>query len=152
MNRRSVLASVLALAACTGVPTETQVQTTAALVTAGVDAVAASVLATPGLASTTATEINSAVATVNAANQTIQQATTTVPTDAQAIVSAVKIAAPMLLAQLDPKSKSPEAMAANAAMALLPTILAAAGVASASGKPTMDPAQATLILKGYTGK
>src|SRR6202161_776442 len=122
MNRRSVLASVLALAACAGTPTETQVQTTAALVTAGVDAVAASVLATSGLASATATQINSAVATVNAANQTIQQATATVPTNAQAIVSAVKIAAPMLLAKLDPKSA--EAMAANAAMALLPTILA----------------------------
>jgi hypothetical protein len=156
MLRRTALAvsAIALLAGCgvTATPTQTQLQTTAALVAAGVDAVAASVLATPNLSATTAAQINGAVTTVNAANQVIQQATTAAPTSAQQIVAAVKIAAPLLLATLN--ASSPEAVAINAALALLPTILAAAGVAAAAPAPgkTMDPAEAMLVLKGYTGK
>lgn len=160
MNRRSAIASLFAIGALAGCQTganpQTQLQTTSALVTAGVAAVAASVLATPHLAPDTAAKINQAVATVNAANQVIQGATATTGTAAQQIAAAVKYAAPILLAMLSPQSA--EAIALNAALALLPTILAAAGVPPApaaalapTGK-TMDPAQAVLILKGYTGK
>jgi hypothetical protein len=159
MNRRAMLTGTSALAlltACqTGASTQTQLQTDAALVTAGVAAVAVSVLATPNLAPETKDKINQAVATVNAANQVIQQATQTVGTNAQQLVVAIKIAAPLILAVLAPTSA--EAIAINAALSLLPTILAAAGLppspaaAMAPGK-AMDPAQAVLVLKGYTGK
>ena len=153
IRRRILLAAPLAMAACqSAVPPLTQLQTTSALVTAGVSAVAASVLSTPNLAPATSDKIKAALATVNAANQAIQGATVTTASNAQEIVAAVKIAVPLLLARLDPQS--PEAIALNAAMALLPTVLAAAGVTATSAGPAagMDPVRARLILQGYVGK
>lgn len=156
MNRRTILTALpaLALIACQpGATPQTQLQTTAALVTAGVAAVAISVLATPNLAPDTAAKINSAVASVNAANGVIQGATATPGTAAQQIVVAVRLAAPLLLGVLN--ASSPEAIAIQAALALLPTILAAAGVPpvqAMAGPAGMEPAEAALILKGYTRK
>lgn len=152
-----ILALTIALAACqTGTNARTQLQTDSALVTAGVAAVAASVLATPSLAPDTAAKIGNAVATVNAANQVIQGATQTTGTNAQALVVAIKMAAPMILAMLNPTSA--EAIAINAALSLLPTIMTAAGVpatpmaAMLAADKRMDEAQAVLILKGYVAR
>src|SRR5579859_1868440 len=159
MNRRTLLASsaFLVLVGCqNGTTPQTQLKANAALVTAGVAAVAASVLATPNLAPNTAAKINGALATVVAANNVIQQATVMPTGNApQQLVVAIKVAAPILLAMLVPTSS--EAIALNAALALLPTILALAGVppapaATMAAKKMMDPAQAVLILRGYTNK
>ena len=161
IQRRTLLATTpaLLLVACQqGTSTKTQLQTIAGLATAGIDAVGASVLATPGLAADTASKINAAVATVNSANAVIQGATATVGANAQQIVSAIRMAAPLLLANVNASSN--EAIAINAAVALLPTILAAAGApapaptaAMAHGAPVaMKAEDATRFLHSYTGK
>ena len=160
MNRRRLLATtgILALlAACsTGAPTLTQLQTDAALVTAGAAAVAVSVEATPNLDPAVRAKIDSAMATVNAANGVIQQSTQTPGTAAQQFVVAVRVAAPLLLATLNPSS--PEAIAVNAALALLPTILTAAGVPAAPvpaarlGMGAEEAAEARLVIHGYIHK
>jgi len=160
MNRRSAIVGIFALGALAGCQNgttpQTQLKANAALVTAGVAAVAASVLATPNLAQDTKDKINNALATVVATNNVIQQATV-MPTGnaAQQLVVAIKVAAPILLAMLVPTSS--DAIALNAALALLPTILTLAGVppapaAAMATKKMMDPATASLVLHGYTGK
>lgn len=160
MNRRTLLSAIpaLALAACQpGASTQTQLQTIAGLATAGVDAVAASVLSTPGLAATTAAKITAAQATVDAANAAIQKAPTTLPSNAQALALAIQVAKPLLLGAVQPGSDA--AIGINAAFALVPTILAAAGVpvppqtaAMAPGTVAMTADQATAFLHQWTGK
>jgi len=158
MNRRSALASVsllaLTLAGCQpGATPQQQLQADAALVTAGVAAVAVSVEATPNLDPATKTKIDNALATVVAANGIIQQSTAVPGTAAQQLIAAIRVAAPILLGLLNPASA--EAIAINAALALLPTILAAAGVTVApapAAKLTMNPATARMVLNKYVHK
>jgi hypothetical protein len=150
-----VMGALLLLGACQSNQTpQAQLQTNAALVTAAVAAVAVSVLSTPNLDPATADKIRSAVATVNAANDLVQKGSVPTGSGAQKIVAAIRAAAPVLLAVLS--ASSPEAIAINAALALLPTILTMAGVpqtpTAAQAPGAMGPAAAAIYLHGYTGR
>jgi hypothetical protein len=155
MNRRELLASTALcsipalLAACSQPITMTQVQTDANLIAAGVSAVAPAILADPKLAPADAATIRSAVAVIQQANSVIQGTTVTPSGSVQQIVAAIRLLAPVALVALD--ASSPQAIAINAAVALLPVLLQAAGMppaAMASAHPSMSAAEARMVLKG----
>ena len=156
MNRRFLLATpaLLALGACgTNANPKTQLQTIAGLATAGIDAVSASVLTKPDLAPDKVAKIMEAQASADAANAAIQKSATTDAANAQALAVAIQIAKAVLLGFVPAGSDA--AMALAAAFALVPTLLAAAGVTAtpmARLKPEMSPEEAIQRLHRYTGK
>lgn len=142
---------LISLPACTpGATTQTQVQLDAGLITAGITAVAPAILADPKLSPADAATIRSAVATVQAANAVVQGATAATGGPVQQIAAAVRLLAPLVVSG-DPSS--PQVIAVNAAVALLPVLLQAAGLppaAMATMRPGMPAAEARMVLKGIS--
>ena len=130
------------LSAC-GTPTS-QVQTYADLITAGVVAFAPAlrVKASP----TQRSQIDVAVVAIQRADTALATATgQQAVLNVQSIVASVQAIAPIAIELLPPGSA--EALAASAAVSLLPAILRAAGVGATIGAPPMDEGRATAVLR-----
>lgn len=153
MNRRTVTASLIFatpayLAACSGKVTPSQLVTDADLVTSGVDLFAP--IARLNASPADQANIDRAVEAVHAADKAIQTAAGADTTlSVRSLQAGVMALVPLALSYL-PKDSS-YALAAQAALALLPAILRAAGLASApmaAKTPGMSEAQARLVLRG----
>lgn len=152
MNRRNLFATIAALpllgmaGQCTLTPS--QLQTDADLVRFGVDLFAPALKqADPSAAAL----IDRSVAAVDAADVALRSATgADARTAVQRLVDGSQAIAPVGIALL--RAGSAEQLAATAALALLPAILAAAGIASAQTmravRPVMDVETARNYLRG----
>lgn len=151
MNRRTVTASLIFatpafLAACSGT-TPTQLQTDADLIATGVSVFAPAIIKTsPNQADT----VNTAVKTIQDADKALAKETGSSATlDTESLVAAVQVIAPIAIALLPGGSVA--ALAATAALALLPAVLKAIGVTqppTARVAARMDEDAARALLRG----
>ena len=152
MNRRNLLAiaPVFVLLGCQkGATPQTRVQTDAALITAGMIAVASAVQASPKLTAEDKATVTQAVTTLQDANAAVQKAIVTPGGPAQQIAAAVREVAPIAMALLP--AGSPEVIALQAALNLVPVFLASAGVAvpaAGAARVAMTAEQARAALRG----
>ncbi len=150
MRRRSVLLSAVpaALAGCSLMPrTPAEAATDVQLIAAGVAAVAQDVAKAPNVPQATLVRVQADALTVSQAAAKVAQASAISATLAQQIAAAVQEIAALVL-PLFPAT-APFVPLINAALSLLPTILAAAGVTGApAAHPVYTPAEARLILRG----
>lgn len=146
MNRRTFLLSALALTSCQSSP-QTPLTTDATLVAGGSAAVRAVLDAQPGLPAADLAAIDTADDVVQTANKVLQANASA--GNAQALVASVRALAPVAL-RLLPVGATERAYV-NAAVALLPTILALAGVAGGTAERhagVMSAEEARAILRG----
>lgn len=159
MNRRQLLrttatiaASGLVLAACAGssspTPTATQLAQDVNLVAAGLTAALAQVSAIPGIATATVTQLAGYLATVQADAKIVAAGTAAAGTSVvQEIASGVQSIAAIVMPLVPSSSQITNLI--NAAISLLPVILAAVGLVAADKVvPVYTPAAARLILAG----
>jgi hypothetical protein len=148
ITRRIVLASApAALAGCSLVPNSpSQFATDVQLVAAGVSAAAQQIAAIPGVAVSVVTKVQADALIVANDAAKIATATGAVAGLAQQIAVAVQGIADIVLPMFP--ATSPFVPLINAAISLLPTILAAAGVKGAKlATAVYTPEQARLILR-----
>jgi hypothetical protein len=138
---------ISAVAACSTPPTPSQLATDTSLIASGLSAAIASIAAIPGVSPATVSQLQGYLATIEADATTVAAATVTTPTNiveeiAQTVQAVASVALPLI-----PGGTSLVALI-NAAVSLVPTILAAVGVSGAApaGPLPYTPAQARLIL------
>lgn len=145
MNR-FLLAAPIALIACSLTPT--QLASDVQLIETGIEIIAPVLLAKAGITSAEVSTINSDVAIVRSSANAIVSATNADATlTVRTLVSAVQGVAPIAARYLPAGSQ--EAVAVQAAVALLPIVLQAAGVSPgvmAARVQTMPPAEARGVL------
>lgn len=143
--RRLLLATALLLSACAGTSTPvSQAATDIQLIAAGLGPVVAALATTPGVNPATVAEAQKDLAILQADAKTIGAATSTPGTVAQEVNAAVQALAS--IAGTIPVL-APYAVVIQAATALLPVIMAEAGVGVAGIHPaTMAPDMARGIL------
>lgn len=145
MNR-FLLAAPIALIACSLTPT--QLASDVQLIETGVEIIAPVLLAKQGISAVDAATINKDLSTIASAGDAIVKATTTdAALSARTFVAAVQSLEP--IAQTYLPAGSQEAVAVQAAVALLPIVLQAAGVSPgvmAARVQTMPPAEARGVL------
>jgi hypothetical protein len=132
------------VASCAG-QTASQVITDVGLVASGLSVAIASIQQVPGVASTTLTRLQADLTTIqtNAAQIAKAPAASTVQEIGQAVQDVAAVALPLV-----PGGSAIE-VTIDAAVSLLPAILAAAGISGAIGNPApakYPPEQARLIL------
>lgn len=151
ISRRPLLGlltmGTLAACATPGATTPTQLATDVNLIASGLSAAIASVAAIPGVSAAAVTQLQGYLATIQADAKTVAAATVTTPTStvqevAQAVQAVASVALPLI-----PGGSTVLALI-QAAISLLPSILAAIGVSGAAPAtpPVYSPAQARLIL------
>ncbi len=147
LSRRALLgAAMLSLAGCAGA-SASQLATDVQLVADGLAAAIADIAKIPGIASDTLTRLQGDLATIEGDAAKVAADTADAGTGAvQEIAAGVRLIAGIVL----PLSGLPGTVATviNAAVSLLPAILAAAGLVGASvTAPAYTPEQARLILR-----
>ncbi len=147
MLRRELLSIVPLIAAlnltgCSGTATPTQLATDVNLIASGLSSVVASISQLPGVSTTVVTQLQADLATIQA--DAAKVASTAQSSVVQEIGQVVQAVAAIVL----PLIPGGSALAATvqAAVSLLPTVLAAAGVAGAAVTTPFTPEQARLIL------
>lgn len=139
--------SLAVLAGCANAPSTSQLAQDAKLIAAGLSGVTAALASVPGVPPAALAQVNSYLVLVQADADTIAQATAGAPPvatvqDIAALVGRVAAAVLPLV-----PGGGPLVAVVQAAEALVPVILAAAGVASATpGQIAYTPAQARAIL------
>ena len=138
---------LMVLGRCAGTPSTSQLATDVGLIASGLAAAIAAVAAIPGVPAATVTQLQGYLATIQADAKAVAAATATAATGTvQEIVSAVQALAPIALSFV-PGGSAVVAIV-NAALSLLPSILAAIGVAGVSTvKAVYSPDSARLILR-----
>jgi phage-related protein len=130
------------LGCATSSTTPSQLATDVNLIASGLAAAIASIQQIPGVASTTLTQLQADLTTIQA--DAAQVASAPATSVVQAIGQAVQAVAALVL-PLVPGGSSIE-VTVQAALSLLPEIMAAAGVSGATTTPKFTPEQARLIL------
>ena len=151
-SRRTILAAagaaaaLLSVAACSSSITTSQIATDANLIAQGLQPLAADVAAIPGVPSATLAKVQADLAKLQQAAAGIATATAgQQTTSVQGIAALVEEIASVVLPLVP--GGAPWVLVVQAAQALVPVILAAAGVSGSTGAaPTMPATQARLIL------
>lgn len=142
----------LPLAGCStsAVPAPSQLATDVGLVASGLASVVAAIAALPGVSAATVAQVQGYIATIQADAAQVAAATANVGTSVvQEIATTVSAVAGVVL-PLFPATAGIAAIV-QAAMSLLPTIMAAVGITSAPSTPPVYMAdQARLILRSAT--
>jgi|GEM_PF-3443728 hypothetical protein len=153
-TRRSILAmagAAVTLTACgTTTITASQLATDAQLIASGLASAITAIAAISSVPAATVTQLQGYLATIKADAATVAAAsagTSVVQEIASTVQTVADIALPLI------PGGSAIVSIVNAAVSLLPTILAAAGVTSAAKtSPIYSPEQARLILRGAAAK
>ena len=151
MNRRGLLISVAALlplsaalVACNKPVTTTQIASDVQLIASGLQPVVNALVNAPNVSASVIAQVQGYLATIKADAAQIAASTATPAVGTvQQIVQAVQALAG--IAGSIP-ALAPYAMAIQAAVALLPVLLADVGVVTSGAKPSMTPMQARAIL------
>jgi len=150
MKRRTILfgaasVSALALAGCAG-QTPTQLQSDVTAISQGLSGIVSALKAIPSVPANIVAEAQTAISAIQTNAATIAAALTPQASVVQQIAQAVTTLS-TLLTPFFPLS-APVAGVVQAALALVPVILAAVGVQSAGASlSTMTPEQARLVLR-----
>lgn len=143
MTRRVLLAA-LPLAACQTGVTTSQVATDVNLIASGLQPVAAALATSPNIPANVVAKAQSYLSIIQADAAKIAAATANPPADVvQEVVQAVQAFAS--IASTIP-ALAPYAVVIQAAVALLPVILASAGIKVSGAAPSMGPTQARAVL------
>lgn len=151
MYRRHLLAFVATLpilAGCGTTPTINSVANDVQVVSAGLKAIAPSILTAIGTDKVVADKFQSYMDTITAGASSIVTATSATSTSiVQQVIAAVQAIAPLVLSLVGLPASIVTVI--QAAVAMLPSIAAAVGLTLAmKATPTMTPAAARLILQG----
>ncbi len=147
VRRRLFLGLPAVLAGCAALPTPSQLATDVALVSSGVAAAAQQIAAIPGIAASVLTKVEADALVVSADAAKVAAAAGQASGLVAQIAAAVEEIAALVL-PLFPSSQ-PFVPLINAALSLLPTLLAEAGVRGAAvAAPVYTPEEARLILRG----
>jgi hypothetical protein len=154
-TRRSILAmagAAVALSACGTTITSSQLATDVQLIASGLSSAITAIAAIPGVPAATVTQLQGYLATIKTDAGQVAAATASAGTNVvQEIASTVQTVAGIALPLIPGGSAIVPII--NAAISLLPTILAAAGVTSATKtSPVYSPEQARLILRAAAAK
>ena len=149
ISTAAILAAAGVAACSTSTTTASQVATDVSLIASGLSSAITAIAAIPGVPATIVTQLQGYLATIKTDAEQVATATATASADAnivQEIASTVQTVADIALPLIP--GGSAIVLIINAAISLLPTILAVVGVTSATRMlPVYTPDQARLILR-----
>ena len=141
---RRILLAAIPLAGCKTGPTTSQIATDVNLIASGLQPVAAALSTAPNVSADVVAKVQSYLSIIQADAAKIAAATANPPADVvQEVVQTVQAFAS--IASTIP-ALAPYAVIIQAAVALLPVILASAGLKVSGAAPSMPPTQARAVL------